>query len=197
MWWRLPKRSPAHGARGWDIHQDTIHWRMQHQGSDRFCRRSLRLKIPNGGSMRKQSQGRCPEDLREVACGQIEHGSLMIRPIVEVPRDICHRFSLMIESFEGRGELLDRGRRHGSPPCSVNLAHRRRRILNPRSFIDTFCLGRGVLKMMSRAVRRRLAALRSFDGMQHTRPGLSNPSNCRAPGLSSAKSRRPRRGIRT
>ncbi|EXK76415.1 hypothetical protein FOQG_18843 [Fusarium oxysporum f. sp. raphani 54005] len=101
----------------------------------------------------------------------------MIRPIVEVPREINHRVSLRIESFEGRGKFLDWGRRHGSPRCPGNMAHRRRRILNPRAFIDTSCLRRGALKMMSRVIRRRLATLRSFDGMRHPLSGLSSPSN--------------------
>ena len=127
--------------------------------------------------MRKQLQGRCPEDLCEAACSQTEHGSLTIRPTVEVPRNINQRVSLRMESFEGRGEFLDRGRRHGSPRCPGNMAHRRRRILNPRAFIDTSCLGRGALKMMSRAIRRRLATLRSFNRMRRPRSGVSSPSN--------------------
>ena len=81
--------------------------------------------------MRKPLQGRCPEDLCEAVCGQIEHGSLMIRPTVEVPRYISHRVS-----FKG--------------PCRPeNMVHRRPRILILRFFIDTFCPRRGGMEMMS------------------------------------------------
>ncbi|KAJ4154517.1 hypothetical protein NW754_001465 [Fusarium falciforme] len=103
---------------------------MQHQLSDRSSLSSLQWKILHGGSMRNQLQGRCPDDVGEAVCGQTEHGSLMIRPTVEVPCNISHRVS-----FEGTY-------------LPENVVRRRPRILIFRSFIDTFCPRRGGMEMV-------------------------------------------------
>ncbi|KAG6979907.1 hypothetical protein FOFC_10798 [Fusarium oxysporum] len=65
--------------------------------------------------MRKQLQGRCPEDLCEAVCGQTEHGSLMVRPTVEVPCTISHR-----ASFKG--------------PCWPENVVRRMKLVNGASY---------------------------------------------------------------
>lgn len=86
--------------------------------------------------MRKQLLSLCPKGRCEVADHERGHRSLVPLPRVEAPGNISQLFRIRMKSFEGRGKF-----QHGE--CRT-----------PCLFIDTFCLGRGVLRGTNKAVNK-------------------------------------------